>query len=201
MSTDASYPKIAQLKTVAALRARLAELGIDLPIDDKNPLRRRRLAPRPANENRRPRQSPIAGASIPWKAGTPTATARPPNTRSAAGATSASSGAKLIWGGEAAAVRPDGRANPNQTLATESNRAGLAALLTRTNHRPPRRVRLARRPPRRPAAHPLRPLLQTRRPPQDAPRGSPTITRCSTPSSRSTRTTNQSCGPTPNSNN
>ena len=39
------------------------------------------------------------------------------------------SGAKLIWGGEAAAVRPDGRANPNQTLATGSNRAGLAALL------------------------------------------------------------------------
>ena len=39
------------------------------------------------------------------------------------------SGAKLIWGGEAAAVQPDGRANPNQTLATESNRAGLAALL------------------------------------------------------------------------
>src|SRR5688572_32086945 len=39
------------------------------------------------------------------------------------------SGAKLIWGGEAAAVQPDGRANPNQTLATPDNRAGLAALL------------------------------------------------------------------------
>ncbi|HEY2759429.1 MAG TPA: NADH:flavin oxidoreductase, partial [Pirellulales bacterium] len=39
------------------------------------------------------------------------------------------SGAKLIWGGEAAAVQPDGRANPHQTLATPSNRAGLAALL------------------------------------------------------------------------
>jgi 2,4-dienoyl-CoA reductase-like NADH-dependent reductase (Old Yellow Enzyme family) len=39
------------------------------------------------------------------------------------------SGAKLIWGGEAAAVQPDGRANPNQTLATASNKAGLAALL------------------------------------------------------------------------
>jgi 2,4-dienoyl-CoA reductase-like NADH-dependent reductase (Old Yellow Enzyme family) len=38
------------------------------------------------------------------------------------------SGAKLIWGGEAAAVRPDGRANPNQTMAIESNRAGIAAL-------------------------------------------------------------------------
>src|SRR5262249_37763924 len=47
------------------------------------------------------------------------------------------SGAKLIWGGEAAAVRPDGRANPNQTLATESNRAGLEALLSEltTAHR------------------------------------------------------------------
>ena len=39
------------------------------------------------------------------------------------------SGAKLIWGGEAAAVQPDGRANPRQTLATPQNRDGLAALL------------------------------------------------------------------------
>src|SRR5262249_26479395 len=39
------------------------------------------------------------------------------------------SGAKLIWGGEAAAVQPDGRANPNQTLAVRENKAGLAALL------------------------------------------------------------------------
>jgi 2,4-dienoyl-CoA reductase-like NADH-dependent reductase (Old Yellow Enzyme family) len=39
------------------------------------------------------------------------------------------SGAKLIWGGEAAAVRPDGRANPNQTLAVPANRGGLASLL------------------------------------------------------------------------
>jgi 2,4-dienoyl-CoA reductase-like NADH-dependent reductase (Old Yellow Enzyme family) len=39
------------------------------------------------------------------------------------------SGAKLIWGGEAAAVRPDGRANPHQTLATVTNRSGLKNLL------------------------------------------------------------------------
>jgi 2,4-dienoyl-CoA reductase-like NADH-dependent reductase (Old Yellow Enzyme family) len=46
------------------------------------------------------------------------------------------SGAKLIWGGEAAAVQPDGRANPNQTLAVAANKAGLAALLDecRTAH-------------------------------------------------------------------
>src|SRR5438046_2338051 len=38
------------------------------------------------------------------------------------------SGAKLIWGGEAVAVRHDGRANPNQlmlTLATQPAIAGL----------------------------------------------------------------------------
>jgi len=39
------------------------------------------------------------------------------------------SGAKLIWGGEAAAVEHGGKANPRQTLATPDNRAGLAALL------------------------------------------------------------------------
>ena len=38
------------------------------------------------------------------------------------------SGAKLIWGGEAMAVRPDGRANPNQLIINEANRAGLAGL-------------------------------------------------------------------------
>lgn len=38
------------------------------------------------------------------------------------------SGAKLIFGGEAMAVRPDGRANPNQLIITETNKADLAKL-------------------------------------------------------------------------
>ena len=38
------------------------------------------------------------------------------------------SGAKLIWGGEAFAVCPEGRANPNQLLAREDNRAGMSEL-------------------------------------------------------------------------
>lgn len=38
------------------------------------------------------------------------------------------SGAKLIWGGEAVAVRPDGRANPNQLIINEANFPDLAAL-------------------------------------------------------------------------
>lgn len=38
------------------------------------------------------------------------------------------SGAKLIWGGEAMAVRPDGRANPNQLIITRENAAGIKRL-------------------------------------------------------------------------
>jgi len=36
------------------------------------------------------------------------------------------SGAKLIYGGEAMAVRPDGRANPNQLIINEENKSDLA---------------------------------------------------------------------------
>src|SRR6266436_4897031 len=38
------------------------------------------------------------------------------------------SGAKLIYGGEAMAVRPDGRANPNQLVIVEQNKKDLAEL-------------------------------------------------------------------------
>src|SRR5688500_5451208 len=38
------------------------------------------------------------------------------------------SGAKLIWGGEAVAVRADGRANPNQLMLTPDTQRDIAAL-------------------------------------------------------------------------
>ncbi|PWU10726.1 MAG: NADH:flavin oxidoreductase [Verrucomicrobia bacterium] len=38
------------------------------------------------------------------------------------------SGAKLIWGGEAMAVGPDGRANPNQLILNRENHPGIAHL-------------------------------------------------------------------------
>jgi 2,4-dienoyl-CoA reductase-like NADH-dependent reductase (Old Yellow Enzyme family) len=41
------------------------------------------------------------------------------------------SGAKLIWGGEAVAVRADGRANPNQLLASPRTKASIAGLRER----------------------------------------------------------------------
>ena len=47
------------------------------------------------------------------------------------------SGAKLICGGEAMAVRPDGRANPHQLILCEENQEDLASLvaLCRATHR------------------------------------------------------------------
>ncbi|MFM7208953.1 MAG: NADH:flavin oxidoreductase, partial [Verrucomicrobiota bacterium] len=38
------------------------------------------------------------------------------------------SGAKIVCGAEAMAVRPDGRANPNQLIITQENLAGIAEL-------------------------------------------------------------------------
>jgi 2,4-dienoyl-CoA reductase-like NADH-dependent reductase (Old Yellow Enzyme family) len=40
------------------------------------------------------------------------------------------SGAKLIWGGEAVAIRHDGRANPNQLVMSDSNLGDIANLRT-----------------------------------------------------------------------
>lgn len=122
------FPKIAQFKSVAALRARLAELALDLPLDeqiltadDRSPL----VEPAAIGELRVGNRwciQPMEG----WDAnrdGSPT-----PHTLRR-WRNFGISGAKLIWGGEAAAVEPAGRANPRQTLATPENRAGLAALL------------------------------------------------------------------------
>jgi NADPH2 dehydrogenase len=123
-----SFPKIAQLKSPAALRERLAELGLELPVDDAiltaehgSPLARpieiggfevgNRWCIHPMEGwDARPDGSPSELTLRRWR-------------------NFGLSGAKLIWGGEAAAVGPDGRANPNQTLATPANQAGLAALL------------------------------------------------------------------------
>ncbi len=126
------YPKIAQLKTVSAFRDRLAELGLALPVDAR---------PLSVSEGS-PLAEPIVVGGFEvanrwcihpmegWDAnrdGSPSAhTLRRWRNFGL-------SGAKLIWGGEAAAVRPDGRANPHQTMAVADNREGLRALLDELN--------------------------------------------------------------------
>jgi 2,4-dienoyl-CoA reductase-like NADH-dependent reductase (Old Yellow Enzyme family) len=128
MSEAPNYPKVAQMRNVDALRGRLAELGLELPIDEE-------VLSAAAGS---PLAEPIAVAGFAvgnrwcihpmegWDANTD---GSPSELTLRRWRNFGLSGAKLIWGGEAAAVQPAGRANPNQTLATPENRGGLAALL------------------------------------------------------------------------
>jgi 2,4-dienoyl-CoA reductase-like NADH-dependent reductase (Old Yellow Enzyme family) len=128
MADASSYQKIAQLKDVAAFRARLAELGLDLPVDDR--------VLSAAEDSPLARPMTVAGVEVgnrwcihPMEGWDANRDGSPSPHTLRRWQNFGRSGAKLIWGGEAAAVRPDGRANPNQTLATESNHRGLSALL------------------------------------------------------------------------
>ena len=128
----AEYPKVAQLKSTGAFRARLAELKLDLTVDDEiltaemgSPL----AAPLKIGAftvGNRWCIHPMEG----WDANRD---GSPSELTLRRWRHFGLSGAKLIWGGEAAAVTPDGRANPNQTLATPDNKAGLARLLEELN--------------------------------------------------------------------
>lgn len=122
------YPKVAQFKDTAALARRFEELKLSLPIDERILTAREQsplaepLTVAGFRVGNRWCIQPMEG----WDAnrdGTPS-----PHTLRR-WRNFGLSGGKLIWGGEAAAVQPDGRANPNQTLATPENRNGLAQLL------------------------------------------------------------------------
>lgn len=122
------YPKIAQLKNVEAFRARLAELGLELPVDD-DVLTAEQGSPLAQPIQIGPMQVGNRWCIHPMEGWDANRDGTPSELTLRRWKHFGQSGAKLIWGGEAAAVQPDGRANPNQTLATESNKAGLAALL------------------------------------------------------------------------
>jgi NADPH2 dehydrogenase len=122
------YPKIAQLKTVAAFRARLEELGIELPVDEAV-LTAEQGSPLAQPMQIGPLQIGNRWCIHPMEGWDANRDGSPGELTLRRWRNFGRSGAKLIWGGEAAAVQPDGRANPNQTLATASNKAGLSALL------------------------------------------------------------------------
>src|SRR5437764_3437575 len=121
--------RIPSLKTVADFRNHVASLGVQIPCEDAitSGSGSTRVQPMPGltvNGKRignRWAVQPMEG----WDATT------------TGGATSevrrrwqrfGESGAKLIYGGEAMAVRPDGRANPNQLIICEENKADLAEI-------------------------------------------------------------------------
>ncbi len=118
------FPSISSLKTAAAFTSRLKELGLNLPFDEE------------VDPN-----GPLA-QSIDWKQGAignrfcilpmegwdGTRDGKPTELTQRRWQNFGLSGAKLIWGGEAVAVRHDGRANPNQLVMNDANLKDIAGL-------------------------------------------------------------------------
>ncbi|MEP7198431.1 MAG: NADH:flavin oxidoreductase, partial [Chloroflexota bacterium] len=121
-----SYPRIATFKTAADFRGYISKLGIDLPLDDElmrgdaSPLAQAFVVDGHTVANR--------FAILPMEGWDGTTDGHPSELTIRRWQRFGLSGAKLIWGGEAVAVRPDGRANPNQLIANEDTLADLAAL-------------------------------------------------------------------------
>jgi NADPH2 dehydrogenase len=121
-----TYPRVASLKTAAAFRAHLDRSAIPLEFDAE-------LAP--------PQTSPLAAAIevdgvrvgnrfciLPMEGWDGTRDGAPSDLTRRRWRHFGISGAKLIWGGEAVAVRHDGRANPHQLMLGAATERAIASL-------------------------------------------------------------------------
>ncbi|MCB9383913.1 MAG: NADH:flavin oxidoreductase [Bryobacterales bacterium] len=122
-----AFPRIASLKTVERFRERLAELGLPIEAEDT-------IEKAPESPLAQPIQ--IHGFTVgnryvihPMEGWDAEADGRPSELVQRRWRNFGLSGAKWIWGGEAMAVVPEGRANPNQLIINQANRDGLAELL------------------------------------------------------------------------
>ncbi|MCZ6782276.1 MAG: NADH:flavin oxidoreductase [Proteobacteria bacterium] len=125
------FPRVASLKSPARLRARLDELGCALPCDDEvqsapeSPLAASLCLP---DSGGGPRKLANRFAIQPMEGWDAEPDGRPSELTRRRWRRFGVSGAAWIWGGEAVAVRPDGRANPNQLLMSEKNAPSIGAL-------------------------------------------------------------------------
>jgi len=120
------FPAIGGMRSVEEFRARVEELRLEIPCDERvevgpnSPLAKRLH---------------VAGKTIgnrfcihPMEGWDGTREGKPTDATIRRWRNFGLSGAKLIWGGEAVAVRHDGRANPNQLLINEDNKRSLGQL-------------------------------------------------------------------------
>ncbi|HVV02025.1 MAG TPA: NADH:flavin oxidoreductase [Verrucomicrobiae bacterium] len=121
--------RIPSLKTVAEFRRRLAELNITIPCDDEVLTRENSPLAKPAPGvfiNGKTIGNRIAVQPMEGWDGTAEGGITPEVLRR--WTRFGESGAKLICGGEAMAVRPDGRANPRQLIISRQHAAELEQL-------------------------------------------------------------------------
>jgi NADPH2 dehydrogenase len=121
------YRRIASLKTPDAFREYLAQIDVDLPFDADL----ESGADAPLAQPYRLRNGFTIGnrfCVLPMEGWDGTTDGRPSDLTIRRWRRFGTSGAKLIFGGEAVAVRPDGRANPHQLMIDGRTVGDLAAL-------------------------------------------------------------------------
>jgi NADPH2 dehydrogenase len=125
-----AYRRVASLKTAEAFRRHLAESGIALELDDEPQTGSSAPLAQPylLGEGQDARVIGNRFCILPMEGWDGTSDGHPSELTYRRWRHFGQSGAKLIWGGEAAAVRPDGRANPDQLLISEATLSDLAAL-------------------------------------------------------------------------
>ena len=120
------YVKVKSLQTPAGFRDNVQRLGLSMPCDD--------VLESGASS---PLGSPLTidGLTIgnrfaihPMEGWDALEDGRPSDNTRRRWQRFGASGAKLIWGGEAVAVRPDGRANPNQLMLNDSTQGEIGAM-------------------------------------------------------------------------
>ncbi len=120
------FPKVATLKSPEALRERLAELGVDFPVDDE--LATGGDAPLAQAMDSKAGRIGNRFAILPMEGWDGETDGTPTDLTRRRWRNFGDSGAKLIWGGEAVAVRHDGRANPNQLMLDNTTAPHLESL-------------------------------------------------------------------------
>jgi NADPH2 dehydrogenase len=118
--------RVASLRSVAAFRDHLASLGLELGFDEA--LQRAPDSPLSQPIERAGLRAGNRFAILPMEGWDGTIDGRPSDLTERRWKHFGESGAKLIWGGEAVAVREDGRANPNQLVIRADTVGDLARL-------------------------------------------------------------------------
>jgi 2,4-dienoyl-CoA reductase-like NADH-dependent reductase (Old Yellow Enzyme family) len=126
LMADDRYPRLASFKTAGALRRHLRQSGIALELDDRLPAADQLALAQPIDVG--PVRVGNRFCILPMEGWDGTPDGGPSDLTRRRWRHFGSSGAKLIWGGEAVAVRQDGRANPNQLLLTRDTQGEIAAL-------------------------------------------------------------------------
>ena len=110
----AKFPTVASLKTVDKFRDRLRELNLSIDAEDE--ILAGESSPLAKGIETKCGQVGNRFAILPMEGWDGTTDGKPTDLTIRRWKNFGASGAKLIWGGEAVAVRPDGRANPNQLM-------------------------------------------------------------------------------------